>query len=231
MYNTVINPLRKALMLSTNEYLILDAIYHLSNNIKYGGWAIISKQKLADEYDLSKRTIINIINALELKGLIIRDEKTKFLRASEIYCDAIQNKDKWIIASTSDERFISGNLQEVKNLHQGGEKIAPVLVKNLHHSGEKIAHNNNKDNNKDIYSNKIVTKFPSLNEVVLYFKENDFPEYLAKKFFDYYSVNDWKDSNGKKISSWKQKAQSVWFKEENKPAKPNPKTINLQGWL
>ena len=88
--------------------------------------------------------------------------------------------------------------------------------------------NDNVNENDNVNVNE---KVISLEQVILYFKENDFPEYLAKKFYDYYSVNDWKDSNGKKISSWKQKAQSVWFKEENKPAKPNPKTINLQGWL
>ena len=88
--------------------------------------------------------------------------------------------------------------------------------------------NDNVNENDNVNDNENAI---TLEAVVLYFKENDFPEYLAKKFYDYYSVNDWKDSNGKKISSWKQKAQSVWFKEENKPAKPNPKTIHLQSWL
>ena len=88
--------------------------------------------------------------------------------------------------------------------------------------------NDNVNENDNVNDNENAI---SLEAVILYFKQNDFPEHLAKKFFEYYSVNDWKDSNGKKISSWKQKAQSVWFKEENKPAKPNPKTIHLQSWL
>lgn len=55
-----------------------------------------------------------------------------------------------------------------------------------------------------------------VNEIVNYFKENGYNKESATKFFKYYSVSDWVDSNGKKIINWKQKAQSVWFKDENK---------------
>jgi hypothetical protein len=50
----------------------------------------------------------------------------------------------------------------------------------------------------------------------LYFLENGFPEKAATKAFNYYSVADWKDSKGNKVKNWKQKMQSVWFKDENK---------------
>ena len=128
-----------------NEYAVLDSIYHLSNNIKYGGWAIISRQRMADDLDLSKRNIIYIINTLELKGLVIRDDKTKFLRASEVYCKMIQNKSEWAIAN-NETKIVS--VPTVKNLHQEDENIAYQGVKNLHSNGEKIAPNNNIDNNR-----------------------------------------------------------------------------------
>jgi hypothetical protein len=48
-----------------------------------------------------------------------------------------------------------------------------------------------------------------------YFSENKYTEESANKFFNYYSVEDWRDSKGNDVRSWKQKAQSVWFKEEN----------------
>ena len=54
------------------------------------------------------------------------------------------------------------------------------------------------------------------NEIIDYFKEKGYTKETAKKFYDFYSVSDWKDSNGKKVINWKQKAQSVWFTEENK---------------
>ena len=100
---------------------------------------------MADDLDLSKRNIIYIINTLELKGLVIRDDKTKFLRASEVYCKMIQNKSEWAIAN-NETKIVS--VPTVKNLHQEDENIAYQGVKNLHSNGEKIAPNNNIDNNR-----------------------------------------------------------------------------------
>jgi hypothetical protein len=53
-------------------------------------------------------------------------------------------------------------------------------------------------------------------DAIKYFKENGYSESSAIKFFNYYDVADWKDSKGNPVKSWKQKAQAVWFKEENK---------------
>jgi uncharacterized protein YdaU (DUF1376 family) len=63
------------------------------------------------------------------------------------------------------------------------------------------------------------------NEIIDYFKEKGYSKESAKKFFDFYSVSDWKDSNGKKVINWKQKAQSVWFTDENKI---KPETIKYK---
>ena len=56
---------------------------------------------------------------------------------------------------------------------------------------------------------------PVLDEVIKYFDENGYTKNSAIKCFNYYSVADWKDSKGNKVKNWKQKAQSVWFKDEN----------------
>ena len=56
---------------------------------------------------------------------------------------------------------------------------------------------------------------PSCEEVEQYFFENNYPKVIGKKAFKYYDVAGWKDSNGKPVKNWKQKMQSVWFKEEN----------------
>ncbi|HWR94112.1 MAG TPA: Lin1244/Lin1753 domain-containing protein [Flavobacterium sp.] len=53
-------------------------------------------------------------------------------------------------------------------------------------------------------------------DVETYFSENGYTLDSAKKFFNYYSVSNWKDSKGNQVKNWKQKAQSVWFKPENK---------------
>ncbi len=44
--------------------------------------------------------------------------------------------------------------------------------------------------------------------------ENKFG-HIAKRAFDGYAVNDWKDSNNKPITNWKQKLIQVWFNERN----------------
>ena len=59
-------------------------------------------------------------------------------------------------------------------------------------------------------------KPPTIDEVKVYFKENEYPETLAEKFFRGYDAAGWKDSEGKPVRSWKQKAQHVWFKPEEK---------------
>lgn len=60
------------------------------------------------------------------------------------------------------------------------------------------------------------SKVNILEDIKSYFLENGYTEISAKKFFDYYSVANWKDSKGNVVKNWKQKAQAVWFKPENK---------------
>jgi len=57
---------------------------------------------------------------------------------------------------------------------------------------------------------------PTQQEVVDYFRENGYTEKAGIKAFNYYNVADWIDSKGSKVKNWKQKMQSVWFKDENK---------------
>lgn len=75
----------------------------------------------------------------------------------------------------------------------------------------------NKNELKKFISNLSKNKTnPTLKEVIEYFIEKGFREDVAKKAFEYYDVAGWKDSNGKSVLNWKQKMQSVWFKDENK---------------
>jgi hypothetical protein len=59
-------------------------------------------------------------------------------------------------------------------------------------------------------------KPPTIEEVKQYFRENNYQESLAIKFFKSYDVANWVDSKGNKIQNWKQKAIQVWFKDEGK---------------
>lgn len=72
------------------------------------------------------------------------------------------------------------------------------------------------------HDKKKKTKFviPDITLVTSYFVDNGYTAQAAQKFYDYYAAGDWKDRNGNPVRSWKQKAQAVWFKPENK-AQPN----------
>lgn len=64
---------------------------------------------------------------------------------------------------------------------------------------------------------------PTIYEAETYFTENGYKKESAKKFIEYYSVADWKDSKGNQVRNWKQKAQAVWFKDEHKIVPTNKK--------
>ena len=67
---------------------------------------------------------------------------------------------------------------------------------------------------------------PSLQEVKDYFLAKGYSPEIAEKAFNYYDANNWKDSKGKPVKSWKQKMIGVWFKDENK-IKPKDNVIYL----
>ena len=56
---------------------------------------------------------------------------------------------------------------------------------------------------------------PTLDDVKKYIQEKRL-NVDAQKFFDYYDVAGWKDSQGKKVLNWKQKMLANWVKEDKK---------------
>lgn len=74
----------------------------------------------------------------------------------------------------------------------------------------------------DNVKSKRVNKFtpPTILDVQTYFIDNGYTKEAGTKAFNYYNVGNWFDSTGKQVKNWKQKMQSVWFKEENKTKKP-----------
>lgn len=64
-------------------------------------------------------------------------------------------------------------------------------------------------------------KPPSLKEVISYFDENGYTKESATKMFEYYEESRkprgrvWKDGRGNTVKNWKQKARSIWFKDDN----------------
>lgn len=57
---------------------------------------------------------------------------------------------------------------------------------------------------------------PSLEEVKQFFKEKGYTQESAIKAWNHYNFASWHDTTGKPVLNWKQKMNTVWFKEENK---------------
>ena len=85
-------------------------------------------------------------------------------------------------------------------------------MKNISKTYVKHMENENRDINKD--KDKFI--IPEIQNVISYFQENGYTRESAEKAYQYYNVNNWKDSKGTQVKNWKQKMISVWFKEENK---------------
>jgi hypothetical protein len=148
-------------------------------------------------YDINKR----YKNPIELNDLI-----NKFI---EIENDTI-------LIKFLDEQLIDANHVSKVNSENGkksAEKRATaqrVLNENPA-TAQRISTKKNKNKIKEEEEKEI-----NIDDIKIYFLENGYSENSAKKFYDYYSIANWKDSKGNKVKNWKQKAQAVWFKPENK---------------
>lgn len=103
-----------------------------------------------------------------------------------------------------------------KGSHKGSHKQVQVQVQ----EEDKVEV---KDEEEIIKKKTKVFTPPTLQEVKEYFKEKGYNEESAEKAFNYYSVNNWIDSKGNEIKSWKQKMIGVWFNDENKIETEKPK--------
>jgi len=115
MYTTIIHPIRKSLHLSLEAYVLLDAIYHLSHNDKYGGWCVASKEYLGEVCDLKRSRVFEILKELEEKELLTRDANTGFMKTNDVWNEMIANKNDWLIAFNGKEsQFVSAKIVQEK---------------------------------------------------------------------------------------------------------------------
>jgi hypothetical protein len=117
-----------------------------------------------------------------------------------------------------DEQLIDANHVSKVNSENGKKSAesranAKRLLNDRSTSVQRISTKKNKNKNEIRIKEE---EEININHIKLYFFENGYSETSAQKFFDYYSIANWKDSKGNKVKNWKQKAQAVWFKEENK---------------
>ncbi|MCK5027702.1 MAG: MarR family transcriptional regulator [Candidatus Pacebacteria bacterium] len=90
-YTTILHQAREELGITTNEYCIADIIYHLSNNpkSKVQGWCFASKKMIGSFIGISKPSAFTIIEKLIVKGIIEKDDETKYLRTTRKWYDIV----------------------------------------------------------------------------------------------------------------------------------------------
>lgn len=158
-YTTIIHPVRKEFKLSCNEYCVLDTIMRMQNNETH--WCYMSKETMAKDLDLSKQSVINIINSLIAKELIHKSPATKHLRVTSVFLEYLNDYKKFTDGKDS--------LQiESKKFTETGTKSLP----------------NNNTNNKNTFIR------PSVETISTYATELGFV-LDANHFYDHYEARGW----------------------------------------
>jgi regulator of replication initiation timing len=219
------------LKLKGNELLIYAIIHgfsHLEGQRFNGGL-----QYLSDWTSSTKQGVMNCLKSLELKGLIKKDEKiiqgvkfceyhtTKFTTPyNKVYHPHATEFTTPIQQSlpNSIDKSIEENI--LKNKEEISKEILSSDLENekLRLEIERLNKALEEKNKERKTSAKKKESFepPTVEEVEQYFQDNGYKIEVGTRAFNYYSVANWKDSKGSQVRSWKQKMQSVWFKEENK---------------
>lgn len=106
----------------------------------------------------------------------------------------------------------NGSYTERSRLPNGCQMVAARLPQNS------IDKDRVDKNRVDIASQREKKLFipPTLEEVQAYIEERNSPV-NAKRFFDYFTAGDWKDSAGKPVKNWKQKLITWESKQKESP--------------
>jgi hypothetical protein len=121
----------------------------------------------------------------------------------------------FIIMIEKSKNQYSSNIIALSNFNKAHDKaLDKAIIKHMIKQDESTVQSIDSINKHKTINNKQIT----IIEIEDYFVLNGYSKELANKFYLHYQP-DWTDSNGKKVKDWKKKAQTVWFKEENKQVK------------
>jgi hypothetical protein len=203
--------------------LLWDYLYHECDHA--GIWIVdfeIAQIYLGKDMLINKRDALKYFNSDEEKIIEINDGK------------------KWFIPS-----FIEFQYGTLIESNRATLSVINILKKyNLleklnkgHISSLEGAKDKDKDKDKDkeakiskkeeqtnqLPINKKPTKIksksfvpPTFDEVLEYFKINNYTVSAARRAYEHYELANWHDTNGHQVLNWKQKIHTNWFTEENK---------------
>jgi hypothetical protein len=171
-------------------YFMLLEVLREQSDYKY---PISDVDLLADEFGTSEAKVIALIKNYDL---FIVDDCNMFFSEN-----LITNMQPYI--KMKEQRVLAGkaSAEKRKQLQPFNNRLTTVQQSKVKESKVK--------------ESKVFIA-PTILEVKEYFKLNGYPESLAVRAFNHYDCANWVDTKGNKVLNWKQKIQTVWFKEENK---------------
>lgn len=145
-YTTILHQARQELKITTNEYCIADIIYHLSNNpkSKVQGWCYASRQAIGNFIGITKPSVLSIIERLEKKEIVEKDEETKYLRTTEKWFNTVVitrlkklgKENIPAVKKTTD--VVKKPTDKVKKTTASGKETLPYIYKDNNINNNKI---------------------------------------------------------------------------------------------
>lgn len=135
------------------------------------------------------------------------------------------------INNTNSTNNIKSLKVEEESPNSKSENLNCLLERSREISKQKKLRQKNKDCHLE-RSRKVSTNIPKIEEVISYFREQNFPEIEAEKFYNYFSSNGWLVGGKTPMKNWKAAAKnwmlnSVKYVNENKTKQSiNPKQLN-----
>lgn len=151
----------------------------------------MSRETMADDLDLSKQSILNILKGLISRGLVIKHEKTSHLRCTGDFKKMLDDYKEY---GYNQEHFTIG------------KESLPEQSKKFTSSGKETLPNNT-------INNKRTFTIPTASEVSSYGKEIDY-NIDGEYFCDHYEARGWKLSSGM-MKDWKAAVRN-WKRNDGK---------------
>lgn len=190
--------------LSANEKLLYAEITALANE---KGYCYMSNKRLAERLNASDRSIRRWIQNMVEKGYlvvkVIRNDNMEVIER-RIYINDTPAKEE------NPEETLRTDLAIPMDTdgHTSGQDWPQSITDEYYIKKENTS-----------YSRKKAGFTPPTKEEIEEYCQERKNKVDAQKVYDFYSANDWKDSNGKPIKNWKQKIIGVW--ERNQPTEKN----------
>ena len=163
-YGTILYEVRDALRITTNEYLLLDAVMKLEKNERKPGWCDAGAAYLAWVVGINRRNIFPMYERLEKRGLLTLQPNgphETLKKVAQLFADAVHKQDVSFLydAFPTEKQAKSSDVTSPVMLHHHSDVTSPSVVM-LHHQGSDVASPVSGDvtsPNKDINNTLIIT--------------------------------------------------------------------------